>query len=147
VGSKVGLDAVHKGTISCPCRRLNSGRPASRQSLYPLANSHTLQITTAHNKASQFIFTIGCLVTDPNNVLLCSRRYRLATVSHLTHCSNSHSRLLRLTTNSQPTAKLLTRVRIRDNLRLAVYRQTVRIGAKFLETHDQRIIQVLSWRD
>jgi hypothetical protein len=52
-----------------------------------LANSGTRFLSMAHIKSYQFVFTSGCLVTDPNNVLFCSRRYRLATVSHLTHCS------------------------------------------------------------
>jgi hypothetical protein len=42
-----------------------------------VANSQTIQFRTAH--------IIRCLVTDPNIVLVYSRRYRLATVSHLTH--------------------------------------------------------------
>jgi hypothetical protein len=55
-----------------------------------VANVHTLQFAAAHSKSSQFICTSGCLVTDPSNVLFCSRRYRLATISHLTHDSKCH---------------------------------------------------------
>jgi hypothetical protein len=40
---------------------------------------------STYYKSSHFVFTIRCLVTDPNDILFCSRRYRLATVSHLTH--------------------------------------------------------------
>jgi hypothetical protein len=47
-----------------------------------IADSHTLQFTTAHTKPSQFVFTSRLLVTDPNNVL-CLRPYRLAIVSKL----------------------------------------------------------------
>jgi hypothetical protein len=39
-----------------------------------LANLRTLNYTTAHTNSSQFIFSSGCLITDPNNVLFCSRR-------------------------------------------------------------------------
>jgi hypothetical protein len=54
-------------------------------------------------------------------LLLCSHPYQLATVLHLTYCS------------SYPTL----RVRARATLRLAVYHQSVHLGAKPLETHCQ----------
>jgi hypothetical protein len=46
---------------------------------------HTLRFTIAYTHSFQFVCTSGFLVTDPNNVLFCSCRYRPATVSHLTH--------------------------------------------------------------
>jgi hypothetical protein len=52
-----------------------------------LANLHALQFTVAHIKSCQFVFTSHCLVTNPNNVLLCSCRYWLVSISHLTHRS------------------------------------------------------------
>jgi hypothetical protein len=52
-----------------------------------MASSPTLQFTRAGTYSSQFVFTIVCLVTDPNSVLFCLRCYRLVTLSHLTHGS------------------------------------------------------------
>jgi hypothetical protein len=43
---------------------------------------------------------------------------------------------------SLPTEVFLVRVRVRVTLRLAVYRQSVRLGAKLLETYDQYIFQL-----
>jgi hypothetical protein len=37
--------------------------------------------------------SLSSLITDPNIVLFCSRHYRLATVSHLTHAHDSKSRV------------------------------------------------------
>jgi hypothetical protein len=34
-----------------------------------IADLHKLQITTAHAKASQSVFTSRFLITDPNNIL------------------------------------------------------------------------------
>jgi hypothetical protein len=48
-----------------------------------IANSQTLQFTTAHTMSSQFVCSSRILVTDPNNVL-CLRPYWLANVSQLT---------------------------------------------------------------
>jgi hypothetical protein len=48
-----------------------------------IANSRTLQFTTAHTKSSLFVFTSRFLGTGPNNVL-CLRPYWLANVSQLT---------------------------------------------------------------
>jgi hypothetical protein len=76
-----------------------------------LANSGTRFLTTAHTKSSQFVFTDRFLINDPNNVL-CLRPYWLAKVSQLT--------------------------KLKVTLWLAVYRQSVRLGVKRLETHDQR---------
>jgi hypothetical protein len=53
---------------------------------YATANPYTLYFSTVHANFSQF-FTSRCLLTDLDNVLFCSRRYRLATLSHLTHGS------------------------------------------------------------
>jgi hypothetical protein len=53
-----------------------------------LTNSHTLLLTIAHTMSSQFIFTGGCLVMDPNNIPFCSLCYWLATASHLSHGSS-----------------------------------------------------------
>jgi hypothetical protein len=48
---------------------------------------HTLHNSLQHTlRLLIFFFTYSSLVTDPN-VLFCSRRYRLATVSHQTHGS------------------------------------------------------------
>jgi hypothetical protein len=52
-----------------------------------IANLHILQITGAHAKSSQSVFTSRFLVTDPKNVP-CLRPYWLANVPQLTHCSN-----------------------------------------------------------
>jgi hypothetical protein len=52
-----------------------------------LANSRNPQLTIEHTNSSQFIFASGCLVTDFNIILFCSRRYRLVTVSHPAHSS------------------------------------------------------------
>jgi hypothetical protein len=43
-----------------------------------------------------------------------------------------------LTNESLMNSRIRVRVRVRVTLRLAVYRQSVRLGAKPLETHDQR---------
>jgi hypothetical protein len=48
-----------------------------------IANSHTLQFSTAHTKFFQFVFTSRFLVTDPNSVL-CLSSYRQVNVSQLT---------------------------------------------------------------
>jgi hypothetical protein len=48
-----------------------------------IANSYTLQFTTAHTKSSQFVFTSRFLLMDPNNGL-CLHSYWLANVSQLT---------------------------------------------------------------
>jgi hypothetical protein len=61
---------------------------------------------------------------NSNNVL-CLRHYRLATLLELT-VPNVDSQLV---TES--------RVRVRVTLRLAVYRQSVCLGAKSSEAHDQ----------
>jgi hypothetical protein len=45
-------------------------------------------LTIAYTKSSQFIFTGGCLVMDPSNILFCSPCYWLTTASHLSHGSN-----------------------------------------------------------
>jgi hypothetical protein len=66
-----------------------------------LANSRTLQFTTARTKSYPFVFTSGCLVTDPNNVLFCSRLYRLATVSQVTHGSKCCRHILGYNCDSQ----------------------------------------------
>jgi hypothetical protein len=56
----------------------------------PLANSRSRLITTALIRS--WIFSISCcLVADPNTVLFCSRRYRLATASQVTHMLHSQS--------------------------------------------------------
>jgi hypothetical protein len=47
----------------------------------------TLKFTIACTKFSQFIFTVGCQVTDCNIALFCSHFCQLATLSHLTHGS------------------------------------------------------------
>jgi hypothetical protein len=79
-----------------------------------ISNSHTLQFTTARTKSSQFAFARRFLVTDSNSVL-CLRPYWLANVSQLTK----------------------VRVRVKVTSQLAVYRKSVRLGDKPLETHDQ----------
>jgi hypothetical protein len=48
----------------------------------PIANSHTIQLTTTHTKSSQFFYS-RFLVTDPNSVL-CLCPYWLLDVSQLT---------------------------------------------------------------
>jgi hypothetical protein len=80
-------------------------------------NLHTLQFTTSHTKSSQFDFTSCFLVTDTNNIL-CFRPYWMANVLQVT--------------------KLKVEVGIKVTLRPAVYHQSVRLGAKPLEVHDQR---------
>jgi hypothetical protein len=50
---------------------------------YALANSCTLQLTTAHINPSQSVCISRFLVTDPNNIL-CLRPCWLANVSQLT---------------------------------------------------------------
>jgi hypothetical protein len=98
-----------------------------------IANLHALQFTMVHANSSQLIFNSGCLTTDPNNVLFSSRRYQLATISHLTHCC-----------------------RARVTLRLAVCCQSVRLSVESKSHCDWRSVsqQVLvsstmwsSWPD
>jgi hypothetical protein len=63
-----------------------------------IANSHTLQFTTARSKSSHFAVSAPVVAwwRIPKYPLLpCSRSYRLANVPQLTHCSNC-----RLSTNS-----------------------------------------------
>jgi hypothetical protein len=48
-----------------------------------------------------FIFNRGCLAMDPNNGPFCSRRYRLATASQLTHSSKCSHILDWLTSKSK----------------------------------------------
>jgi hypothetical protein len=56
-----------------------------------LVNSRNWFLTTAHTKPLQLTFTTRFLVTDPNNILVCSRLFLLATCSHLIHgCKSSH---------------------------------------------------------
>jgi hypothetical protein len=72
-----------------------------------IANSHTLQITVAHNESSEFVFTSGCLATDHNNVLFCLRCYQLVTVLHLAHDSKCPHILDLLPVGSPYTASAL----------------------------------------
>jgi hypothetical protein len=51
-----------------------------------VANSNSLQFTTAHAKFSQFVFTSLFLAKDPNNVF-CLHPYWLTNVSQLTKLS------------------------------------------------------------
>jgi hypothetical protein len=44
-----------------------------------IANSHTLQFTTAHTEFSQFVFTSSFLLIDAKNVF-CLRPYRRSVV-------------------------------------------------------------------
>jgi hypothetical protein len=68
-------------------------------------------------------------------LLPCSRSYRLATVPQL---STLNSTRLHPNISLHSTALNCTlRVRVRVTLRLSVYRQSVRLGAKALESHDQ----------
>jgi hypothetical protein len=46
-----------------------------------LANSHTLKLAKIYIKCSQFAFPSHHLVTDSNNLLFRSRRYRLVTLA------------------------------------------------------------------
>jgi hypothetical protein len=82
-----------------------------------IANLHSLQISKAPAKSSQSTFTIRLLVTDLNNgdfQLMCSHR-----------C---------------PQADTYYNFKVKVTLRLAAYRQSVRLGVEPLETHDQRLI-------
>jgi hypothetical protein len=101
--------------------------------------SCTLLAITEHAKSS--VFTSPYLVTDPNNVL-CLRHYRLATVLKLAN-SNVDSQLMTATPFFRPSwlllafVKVKVKVKVKGTLRLAVYSQSVRLGFKPLETHDQ----------
>jgi hypothetical protein len=47
--------------------------------------------------------------------------------------------------SSQANVRVRVRVRVRVTLRLAVYRQAVRLGVKPLQTHDQRSFFFIDW--
>jgi hypothetical protein len=92
----------------------------------------TLYRSVAHAKSPQFVFTRRFLATDFNNgdssssvlTLLLSGEYPTTELAGL---------------SSQLTADWVrVRVRVRVTLRLAVYRQSVCLGASPLEAHDQR---------
>jgi hypothetical protein len=56
-----------------------------------IANSHTLQFTTARTKPSQSVLSLPVVAwwrIQQCPLIPCSRTYRLATVPHLTHCFN-----------------------------------------------------------
>jgi hypothetical protein len=75
-------------------------------------NSRTRTLTTAHTKCFQFAFTSRFPATDPSTALFL-RPYWLANVPQL------------------------TKLRVRVTLRLAVYRQSICLDDKTLDTHDQ----------
>jgi hypothetical protein len=79
-------------------------------------NPCTRTLTSAHIKCFQWAFTSRFPATDPSNALFL-RPYWLANIPQLT--------------------KLRVRVRVRVTLRLAVYRQSIRLDDKTLHTHDQ----------
>jgi hypothetical protein len=90
---------------------------------FAVTNSHTPQFTRARNMYPQFVFTGRFLVTGPNNVF-CLRPYLLANITQLT--------------------KFKVKVKVKVTLRRAVYRQSVCLGVKPLDTHDQRLQNKLS---
>jgi hypothetical protein len=61
------------------------------------------------------------------------------TVAHALGISVSTSRLLATDLN---TALMPVKVKIKETLRLAVYRQSIRLGSRPLETHDQISFQL-----
>jgi hypothetical protein len=81
-----------------------------------IANLHILQFTMSRTKSSWLVFTSGFLVTDLNNAL-CLCPSWLAKFSQL------------------------TKLKVEVTLRLA-YRQSVHLGVRLLEGHDQRIFQL-----
>jgi hypothetical protein len=61
----------------------------------PLAKLHALKFTIAHTILvfSQFVFTSGCLVANPNNIFFCSRLYRwLSRIQPISPNECAHSR-------------------------------------------------------
>jgi hypothetical protein len=98
-----------------------------------------------------YVHNIRCMVTDPK-IILCLRLYWLATVSHSTQPSalswimpETHG-LLAMTVHSLAISashcpSLALKVKV--TLRLAVYRQSIRLFVKPLETHGQRLF--LNW--
>jgi hypothetical protein len=82
----------------------------------PVANFHSLQIAIARSKSfsARSVFTSRCLVTASNN---CS--FRIQFLSDWWLPSNSQI------------------LKVKVNLRLTVYCQSVRLGVRPLETHDQ----------
>jgi hypothetical protein len=89
-----------------------------------------ITVTTAYIKPNMFSLAVAWqrLLTADVRLLLCSRnvpglRYQL---------------LISQNCSSQLTQPTVIRVRVRVTLRLAVYRRSVRLGAKPLEAHDQR---------
>jgi hypothetical protein len=100
----------------------------SRNNCHIFADFQTLQIPRVHAKSfpACSVFTRRFLLTASNN------GYSSATVVKSS-----------LNGGSFPTA-LLLRVRLRVALRLAVYRQSVSLGAEPLETHGQNFFPQLN---
>jgi hypothetical protein len=63
-----------------------------------IPNLHSSQFTTAQAKASQFVFTSRCLVTDSNNILLLTplAAADCLITNYLTHDGNSLTTSIKL---------------------------------------------------
>jgi hypothetical protein len=94
----------------------------------PIADLHTLQFTVAH--AIGFLVSISrILATDLNTGTITSSRY--LRYCHLLPTGHSTGTPLPILQSN------LVKVKFEVTLPLAVYRQSVHLGIKPLETHDQ----------
>jgi hypothetical protein len=93
----------------------------------------------AHANSSQFVFTSRCWVTAPNNIDSSASVFNGSCPHWLATPTANPSWQLR------HILYWLKRERDRVTLRQAVYRQTVRLGAKPLEAHDLSLFSLYSF--
>jgi hypothetical protein len=98
-----------------------------------IATLHTFQFTAAHALGFS-VFTSLILPTDLNSHFKPFMRSSFLAISS----QSPPTAISRTRPNSLPTNVLYCAVLLKVNLRLALYRQSVRLGVKPLETHDQR---------
>jgi hypothetical protein len=89
-----------------------------------MTDPHTLQFTVTHTLSFP-VLTSRILATDFNTVI----------IPVLLNCTR---KVVSSQADFQISTELSVRVGVRATLRLAVYRQSVRLGDKPLETHDRR---------
>jgi hypothetical protein len=109
-----------------------------------IANLHALQIKTAHTKPSLSASTGRFSVMDLNNgdysaSVFTSLLYGEYPTTELLHPGwrPSHTNLLLFSLQSDLQLTTVQRSQSHSHFTMAVYRQSVRLGAKPLETHGQ----------